>query len=332
MDRRGFLATTATATAAALGCSHETLITEEQLLNPDKLAWGKAPCRFCGTGCGVEVGVEDGKVVAVRGDKLAEVNKGLLCAKGYHLPGLLYGKDRLTHPLLRKADGSGFDKISWDEALDLIATKFKETLAEHGPEAVAMYGSGQWTIFDGYAALKWVKAGMRSNNLDPNARLCMASAVMGFMTQFQSDEPMGCYDDFEAADDFILWGNKQQHGGDAPCALQPHLGTQTQKPRRTNRRHRDSLYTDVSICRHLPRNQTGNGSGTGQRPAAFDYRERPSGSRLHRREPGLSTWQRERGRDRVRMFWRTGRTLHIQRHGCCQFFRRIENISEGLHA
>jgi len=207
MDRRGFLATTATATAAALGCSHETLITEEQLLNPDKLAWGKAPCRFCGTGCGVEVGVEDGKVVAVRGDKLAEVNKGLLCAKGYHLPGLLYGKDRLTHPLLRKADGSGFDKISWDEALDLIATKFKETLAEHGPEAVAMYGSGQWTIFDGYAALKWVKAGMRSNNLDPNARLCMASAVMGFMTQFQSDEPMGCYDDFEAADDFILWGN-----------------------------------------------------------------------------------------------------------------------------
>lgn len=136
MDRRGFLATTATATAAALGCSHETLITEEQLLNPDKLAWGKAPCRFCGTGCGVEVGVEGGKVVAVRGDKLAEVNKGLLCAKGYHLPGLLYGKDRLTHPLLRKADGSGFEKISWDEALDLIATKFKDTLAEHGPDAL----------------------------------------------------------------------------------------------------------------------------------------------------------------------------------------------------
>ncbi|MCA9123821.1 MAG: molybdopterin-dependent oxidoreductase [Planctomycetales bacterium] len=207
MDRRGFLATTATATAAVLGCSHETIVTEEQLLNSDKITWDKAPCRFCGTGCGVEVGVEDGKVVAVRGDKLHEVNKGLLCAKGYHLPGLLYGKDRLTHPLLRKPDGSGFEKITWDRALDLIATKFQETLDEHGPEAVAMYGSGQWTIFDGYAALKWVKAGMRSNNIDPNARLCMASAVMGFMTQFQSDEPMGCYDDFEAADDFILWGN-----------------------------------------------------------------------------------------------------------------------------
>src|SRR5262249_47394251 len=76
----------------------------------------------------------------------------------------------------------------------------------HGPEAVGMYGSGQWTVFDGYAAAKWFKAGLRSNNIDPNARLCMSSAVTGFMTQFQSDEPMGCYDDFEAGDDFVLWG------------------------------------------------------------------------------------------------------------------------------
>ncbi|MGI9429185.1 MAG: molybdopterin-dependent oxidoreductase, partial [Bythopirellula sp.] len=108
---------------------------------------------------------------------------------------------------LRKAAGKGFESISWDQALDLIAQKFSESLEQHGPESVAMYGSGQWTVFDGYAALKWVKAGMRSNNIDPNARLCMASAVMGFMTQFQSDEPMGCYDDFEIADDFVLWGN-----------------------------------------------------------------------------------------------------------------------------
>ncbi|MCA9154670.1 MAG: molybdopterin-dependent oxidoreductase, partial [Planctomycetales bacterium] len=135
------------------------------------------------------------------------VNRGLLCAKGYHLPGMLYGKDRLTHPLKRKADGKGFEQISWDEALDLIAEKFGDALKQHGAESVAVYGSGQWTVFDGYAALKWVKAGMRSNNLDPNARLCMASAVMGFMTQFQSDEPMGCYEDFEAGHDFILWGN-----------------------------------------------------------------------------------------------------------------------------
>jgi len=175
-------------------------------IDPSDLSWNKAPCRFCGTGCGVEVGVRDGRAVAVRGDQKSPVNRGLLCVKGYHLPAFLYGEDRLTHPLRRRGDGS-YERIGWDEALDLIAAKFSETLRDRGPDAVAVYGSGQWTVFDGYAALKWVKAGMRSNNLDPNARLCMASAVMGFVTQFQSDEPMGCYDDLEAGDDFVLWGN-----------------------------------------------------------------------------------------------------------------------------
>ena len=170
------------------------------------LDWHKAPCRYCGTGCGVEVGVKGGRVEAVRGDVQAPVNKGLLCAKGYHLPGMLYGKDRLRYPMRRKPSGE-LERLSWDDALDLVASKFQDTLDRKGPEGVGVYGSGQWTIFDGYAALKWVKGGMRSNNLDPNARLCMASAVMGFMTQFQSDEPMGCYDDFEAGDDFVLWGN-----------------------------------------------------------------------------------------------------------------------------
>ena len=175
----------------------------KELLN---VIWDKAPCRYCGTGCGVEVGVRDGKVVAVRGDEKSPVNKGLLCAKGYHLPAMLYGKDRLTSPIRRDATGK-LTEISWEEALELVATKFSQTLEQHGPEAVAMYGSGQWTVFDGYAALKWVKGGMRSNNLDPNARLCMASAVMGFMTQFQSDEPMGCYEDLDVGEDFVLWGN-----------------------------------------------------------------------------------------------------------------------------
>ena len=214
MDRRAFItSSTAGAATVALGCSREPQ-TNDASGAPTAAAesayagvsWDKAPCRYCGTGCGVEVGVLDGKVVAVRGDEQNGVNRGLLCTKGYHLPAMLYGEDRLTHPLRRDAGGK-LTQISWEEALDLIAEKFQETLDQHGPEAVAVYGSGQWTIFDGYAALKWVKAGMRSNNLDPNARLCMASAVMGFMTQFGSDEPMGCYDDFDIADDFVLWGN-----------------------------------------------------------------------------------------------------------------------------
>lgn len=210
VDRRTFLyelAVAASATTLA-SCSGKPEIAQVAGDPTDAtLNWSKAPCRFCGTGCGVEVGVKDGKVAAVRGDQQHPVNKGLLCVKGYHLPAVLTGADRLKFPMKRKADGKGFEKISWDEALDTIAKKFKEALADGGPESVAMYGSGQWTIFDGYAALKWVKAGMKSNNLDPNARLCMASAVMGFMTQFQSDEPMGCYEDFEISDDFVLWGN-----------------------------------------------------------------------------------------------------------------------------
>jgi len=212
MQRRDFLKAGATAaTVTALGCSNEARDASGLLpiIDEDNLSWSKAPCRYCGTGCGVEVGIRNGKVLAVRGDEASPVNRGLLCAKGYHLPAMLYGEDRLKHPMLRDENTGQFNRISWEKALDLIAKKFKDTLDDPalGPEAVAIYGSGQWTIHDGYAALKWIKGGMKSNNIDPNARLCMASAVMGFVTQFQSDEPMGCYDDFEAGDCFILWGN-----------------------------------------------------------------------------------------------------------------------------
>ncbi len=210
MNRRLFLQSAAIAggAVAAFSCrDRDEFARLESEPKPDvkDASWHKAPCRFCGTGCGVEVGVAAGKVVAVRGDEANPVNRGLLCVKGYHLPGVLYGKDRLRYPMRRSADGS-LERISWDAALDLIADKFKGALDTHGPDSVAVYGSGQWTVFDGYAALKWVKGGMKSNNIDPNARLCMASAVMGFMTQFGSDEPMGCYEDFEAGDDFVLWG------------------------------------------------------------------------------------------------------------------------------
>ncbi len=214
MKRREFLNVVGTGAAAiaAYSCrdreeAARLVADAERSGVPDAdLSWHKAPCRYCGTGCGVEVGVRDGRLVSVRGDEASPVNRGLLCVKGYHLPALLYGEDRLLYPMLREADGSR-RRLSWDEAIALIASKFQETLDERGPTAVGMYGSGQWTVFDGYAASKWFRGGMGSNNLDPNARLCMASAVAGFMTQFQSDEPMGCYDDFEAGDDFVLWGN-----------------------------------------------------------------------------------------------------------------------------
>ena len=177
-----------------------------------EIKWSKAPCRFCGTGCGVMVGVKAGKVVATHGDTLAEVNRGLNCIKGYFLSKIMYGGDRLTTPLLRKKGGvfakdGELTPVTWDEAFDVMAARAKATLKEKGPTALGMFGSGQWTVYEGYAATKLMRAGFRSNNLDPNARHCMASAAVAFMRTFGMDEPMGCYDDFEAADAFVLWGS-----------------------------------------------------------------------------------------------------------------------------
>jgi nitrate reductase (cytochrome) len=203
----------AIAAAAAIGLPVTTeaqnLITDAELA---RLTWNKAPCRFCGTGCSIMVATKGGRVVATHGDIKSEVNRGLNCVKGYFLSKIMYGEDRLTTPLLRKKDGvyhkeGSFEPVSWDEAFDIMSEKWKKTLAEKGPQGIGMFGSGQWTIYEGYAAVKLMKAGFRSNNLDPNARHCMASAVAGFMRTFGIDEPMGCYEDIEAADAFVLWGS-----------------------------------------------------------------------------------------------------------------------------
>ncbi|GLX79648.1 periplasmic nitrate reductase [Thalassotalea insulae] len=214
INRREFIKANAVAAAAAVAgvsvpATASNLITSSDIT---KLKWDKAPCRFCGTGCSVNVGVMDGKVVATHGDIKSPVNKGLNCIKGYFLSKIMYGKDRLTTPLLRMKDGQydkngDFTPISWDAAFDIMAKKAKETLKEKGPTAIGMFGSGQWTVMEGYAASKLMKAGFRSNNIDPNARHCMASAVGGFMRTFGIDEPMGCYDDIEATDAMVLWGS-----------------------------------------------------------------------------------------------------------------------------
>lgn len=176
-----------------------------QLRATDKLTWKKSPCRFCGVGCGLLIGIENGKAVAVKGDPDSPVNKGLCCVKGYHSIMALYGKDRLRKPLVKR--NGRWVEVTMNEALDLVANKMKETIEKYGKDAVAMYGSGQWTIPDGYVATKFMKAGIGTNNIEANARLCMASAVTGFMTSFGLDEPMGCYEDIDYADVFVLWGN-----------------------------------------------------------------------------------------------------------------------------
>ncbi len=210
LNRRDVMkASAVAATAAAAGLPSTAAFARAAT---DGIRWDKGVCRFCGTGCGVLVGTKGGRVVATQGDPDAPVNRGLNCIKGYFLAKIMYGKDRLTEPLMRMKDGK-YDKngefapVSWEKAFEVMAEKFKTALKEDGPTAVGMFGSGQWTVWEGYAAAKLYKAGFRTNNIDPNARHCMASAVAGFIRTFGIDEPMGCYDDLEQADAFVLWGS-----------------------------------------------------------------------------------------------------------------------------
>ncbi|MCW8903025.1 nitrate reductase catalytic subunit NapA [Sedimenticola sp.] len=227
LTRRDFVKSNAAAAAAvAAGITLPAIQVANAAtadgVDADGIRWDKIACRFCGTGCSVLVGTKGGKMVASQGDPDAPVNKGLNCIKGYFLPKILYGEDRLTQPLLRKKGGQfakdgKFEPVSWDEAFDVMAEKWKVALkkdmeknagqpVDKMTSSVGMFGSGQWTVWEGYAASKLMKAGFRSNNLDPNARHCMASAVGAFIRAFGIDEPMGCYDDLEHADVFVLWG------------------------------------------------------------------------------------------------------------------------------
>ena len=213
LSRRDFLKTSAAASAAAaVGIAVPQEVQAAANQAESGWRWDKSVCRFCGTGCGIMVATKGGKIVAVKGDPAAPVNRGLNCIKGYFNAKIMYGADRLTQPLLRTNDKGEFDKqgkfrpISWERAFDEMEIHIKKALKENGPEAVGVFASGQYTIMEGYAAQKLMKGGFRSNAIDPNARHCMASAVVGFYQTFGIDEPAGCYDDIELTDTIVTWG------------------------------------------------------------------------------------------------------------------------------
>jgi nitrate reductase NapA len=212
INRREFLKSSiAASTAATVGMPLSDQAEAAVKAGEKDWQWDKAVCRFCGVGCGIMVATKEGRIVATKGDPKAPVNKGLNCIKGYFNGKIMYGQDRLTQPLLRMKDGK-FDKsgpfvpVSWDRALDEMERQFRKTYGEMGPAGIAMIGSGQQTVMEGYVSSKLMKAGFRSNNLDNNARNCMASAVAAFMQTFGIDEPAGNYDDVEHTDTIVLWG------------------------------------------------------------------------------------------------------------------------------
>ncbi len=211
LSRREFIRLSAAA-AAALAAGVTSSEAEAATIRSEaNWKWDKGVCRFCGVGCGILIATHEGRVAAVKGDPDSPVNRGLLCVKGSANAKLPYGEDRLTRPLMRMKDGR-FDKsgdfvaVTWAQAFDEMERQFRRVHTELGPAGVGIMGSGQYTIQEGYAAVKLLKAGWRSNNIDPNARHCMASAVAGFMQVFGIDEPSGCYDDLELTDTAVLWG------------------------------------------------------------------------------------------------------------------------------
>src|SRR3982751_568583 len=139
ISRRDFLRQTAAATAGAVAGIPVPGVTQTVAggAAPARVQWSQAPCRFCGTGCGVTVAVKDNYVVATHGDPEAEVNRGLNCVKGYFLSKIMYGEDRLLTPLLRMKNGQydkngEFTPVTWDQAFDVMAQKFKAALKDKG--------------------------------------------------------------------------------------------------------------------------------------------------------------------------------------------------------
>ena len=189
VSRRSLMKAGVAASAASIAGIPITAVAADSAAKAEKgIKWTKGVCRFCGTGCGLLIGTKNGRIVATKGDPDCQVNKGLTCMKGYYNSEIIYGKDRLTRPLMRRTNGKfdkngKFEPVSWKEALDEMEKHWRAAYRELGPSGVGVFGSGQYTIPEGAAVVKMMKAGFRSNNIDPNARLCMASAVVGLVNE-----------------------------------------------------------------------------------------------------------------------------------------------------
>jgi len=205
LSRREFmrllsLSTAGVFTGSLAGCGE--LWKRQPAIEVD--SWHQSACRFCGTGCGIQVGMRDGKIVDVKGDPDAH-NRGRLCIKGILTREILYVEDRLLKPMIRK--NGKLVPASWEEAMNLIVDRFSNSIQQNGPDSVAFYGSGQLFTEESYVANKLFKAGIGTNNVDGNPRLCMASAAAGYTSVFGKDEPIGCYKDIDHADCFFITGS-----------------------------------------------------------------------------------------------------------------------------
>jgi nitrate reductase NapA len=207
MDRRDFIKRTAALTAASYVGINLPHGLGNLAQGVDAETWVAGTCRLCGVGCRLELGLSKGKPVALRGIADSRTNLGYLCMKGTLFYQLIGHPDRLTQPLYRARKDQPFQAISWEQALDIAAREFAGAVKAHGNDSVAYYGSGQCLTEETYLFQKVMRGGLQTNNVEGNPRLCMASAVGGYLSSFGADEPIGSYADIEKAECFFLIGS-----------------------------------------------------------------------------------------------------------------------------
>jgi ferredoxin-nitrate reductase len=200
----------------------------------------KTLCPYCGVGCGLEVlppaqpgkptrrNAEGTPIWQARGDRAHPSSKGLVCVKGATVAEAL-DKDRLKYPMMRASLDAPFERVSWEVALSAITDRIQTVRQTQGPDGLCMYGSGQFQTEDYYIAQKLMKGYLGTNNFDANSRLCMSSAVAGYIQSFGSDGPPCCYDDLEATDCAFLIGTNT-----AEC--HPIVFNRLQKHHKRNRK------------------------------------------------------------------------------------------------
>ena len=171
----------------------------------------KATCCYCGVGCGVIIQSEANEVIGVRGDPEHPANFGRLCSKGSNLhlsaQPLLKQQIRALHPEMRLQRDQARTPSTWENTISTMAEKFAKTIADHGPDSVAFYISGQLLTEDYYVFNKLAKGLIGTNNIDSNSRLCMSSAVAGYKQTLGADAPPTCYEDIDHAEVIFIIGS-----------------------------------------------------------------------------------------------------------------------------
>lgn len=176
----------------------------EQGVAPER--WVKSACGICSVGCGIEIGVRQGRIVGVRGREDHPVGRGRLGPKGLGQWLANHHRARARYPMIRGRDGRLL-RASWDDAMELVVDQCRELLLTEGPQAIAFYNSGQLLLEEYYALGKIARAGLGTPNIDANTRLCTATVAASLMESFGADGPPGCYADFDATECIVLVGH-----------------------------------------------------------------------------------------------------------------------------